>query len=186
MGYCERDHSKNIFGCWWAEPQWAAPPGGCKNHRRKRRRGAEEREGKVGERKSKVQRGDAGGKVKGGGRGGGWEAKRREEVRSQVGEIQELRNTHKRKEGKGRRIWSKKLQVRGETKLERGRNGFGCGGRGGEGLLSAKAANCNFYTSKMMLTRASIKNHDNFQTHNTTCSMTARSRTKRKQVMDHH
>lgn len=40
------------------------------------------------ERESKVHRGDVDGKVKGGGRGG--EAKRRLEVRSQVGETQEL------------------------------------------------------------------------------------------------
>lgn len=63
--------------------------------------GGREREGggkgrKGGE--SKVQRGDVDGKVKGGGRRG--EAKRREEVRSQVGETQELGS--KEEEGRNR------------------------------------------------------------------------------------
>lgn len=40
------DTLRTYFGCWRAEPQWTAPPGGCKNHRRKRRRGEGGRKGR--------------------------------------------------------------------------------------------------------------------------------------------
>lgn len=115
-----------------AKPQWRAPPGGCKTHQRKRGREGGGKGGKGEQTETKVQRGDIDGKVKGVGRGA--QGKRREEVRSQVWQIQELGN--KRKEGTGgdvsqvqkkirQKVRSRKVQVRreefGEEEL-----GFDC------------------------------------------------------------